>query len=196
MPGEPGCGHHRRRAARCVGHRCAHPVYNDRGLGVVLARRQTEGQHVSAKIDRLTQLVANAPEPTQTALNAKIAVLTQHRAALGAKRHRINRDIAFDFAKTVTTMATASAVGVIAVEDLRGLQAGGRGRTNNNRVAQSARRQAYRVLEHTAARAGLEVVMCPRAGPQRYARAVIANWAAPTDITAPAVTDAAPLNCL
>jgi hypothetical protein len=90
---------------------------------VVLARLQTEGQHVSAKIDRLTQLVANAPEPTQTALNAKIAVLTQHRAALGAKRHRINRDIAFDFAKTMTPIATASAVGVIAVKDLRGLQA-------------------------------------------------------------------------
>jgi hypothetical protein len=131
------------------------------------------------------------PKPTQTALNAQIAVLTQHRAALGAKRHRINRDIAFDFAKAMTTIATASAVGAIAVEDLRGLQAGGRGRTS---VAQSARRQAYRVLEHTAARARSRHV--PRAGPQRYARAVIANWAAPTDITAPAVTDAAPLNCL
>jgi Putative transposase DNA-binding domain len=139
-------------------------VYNDRGLGQRLARLQTEGQHLSAKIDRLAKLAATAPEPTQTMLNAKIAVLNRHRAALGAKRRRINRELAFDFAKTMTTMATASGVGVIAVEDLRGLEPRGRGKTNNNRAAQSARRQACRALEHTAARAGLEVVMCPPRG--------------------------------
>ncbi len=139
-------------------------VYNDRGLGVRLARLQTEGQHLTAKIDRLTQLATHASEPTQTVLNAKIAVLKQHHAALGAKRRRINRELAFDFAKTMTTMATASGVGVIAVEDLRELEPRGRGKANNNRAAQSARRQAYRALEHTAARAGLEVVMCPPRG--------------------------------
>jgi Putative transposase DNA-binding domain len=139
-------------------------VYNDRGLGMRLARLQDEGQHLSAKIERLTQLAANAPEPTQTQLHTKIAVLRHQRAALGVKRRRINRDIAFDFATTMTEMATASGAGVIAVEDLRGLEPGGRGKTNNNRAAQSARRQAYRALEHTAARAGLEVVMCPPRG--------------------------------
>jgi hypothetical protein len=139
-------------------------VYNDRGLGQRLARLQTEGQRLGAKIDRLTRLAAGAPEPTQAGLDAKIAVLQQHRAALGAKRRRINREIAFDFAKTMTAMATASGAGVIAVEDLRSLQPRGRGTTNNNRAAQSARRQACRALEHTAARAGLEVVMCPPRG--------------------------------
>lgn len=64
----------------------------------------------------------------------------------------------------MTTMATASCAGVIAVEDLRGLQTRGRGRSDNNRAAQSARGKAYRALEHTAARAGLEVVMCPPRG--------------------------------
>jgi hypothetical protein len=139
-------------------------VYNDRGLGVRLARLQAEGQHLSAKIDRLSALAAGAAEPTKAQLTAKITVLQRHRAALGTKRRRINRDIAFDFAKTMTSMATASDAGVIAVEDLRGLDPGGRGRANNNRAAQSARRQAYRALEHTAARAGLEVVMCPPRG--------------------------------
>ena len=125
---------------------------------MVLARLQTEGQHVSAKIDRLTQLAANAPEPTQTALNAKIAVLKQGRAALGAKRHRINRDIAFDFAKTMTTIATASAVGVIAVEDLRGLQAGGPTTT----ASLNPRADRPTGCWKTHSRPGwLEVVMCP-----------------------------------
>jgi hypothetical protein len=148
---------------RLITDACTH-VYNDRGLGVRLARLQTEGQHLTAKIDRLTRLAANAPEPTRARLHAKIAVLHQHRGALGAKRRRINREIAFDFAATTTSMATASGVGVIAVEDLRDLQAGGRGKANNNLAAQSARRQAYRALEHTAARAGLEVVVCPPRG--------------------------------
>lgn len=139
-------------------------VYNDRGLGIRLARLQAEGQELGAKIDRLTSLAAGAPEATKTRLHAKIALLQQHRSALGAKRRRINREIAFDFAKTMTTMACASGAGVIAVEDLRMLEARGRGRTNNNRAAQSARRQAYQALEHTAARSGLEVVMCPPRG--------------------------------
>jgi hypothetical protein len=139
-------------------------VYNDRGLGVRLARLQSEGHHLSAKIDRLTRRAEGAPQPTGAELPATITLLHNHRAALGAKRQRINRDIAFDFATTMTEMATAAGAGVIAVEDLRGLEARGRGKINNNRAAQSARRRAYQALEHTAARAGLEVVMCPPRG--------------------------------
>ncbi len=139
-------------------------VYDDRGLGVRLARLQTEGQALTGKIARLTNLAANAPEPTQDRLATKIAVLRGNRRALGAKRARINRDMAFDFAATMTTMATASGAGVIAVEDLRDLETRGHGRINNNRAAQSARRRAVAALEHTAARAGLEVVMCPPRG--------------------------------
>ncbi len=139
-------------------------VYDDRGLGVRLARLQTEGQYLTGKIARLTRLAESAPEPTQTALAAKIAVLKENRRALGAKRQRINRDMAFDFATTMTTMATSSGAGVIAIEDLRSLEPTGHGRTNNNRSAQSARRRAYQALEHTAARVGLEVVMCPPRG--------------------------------
>lgn len=139
-------------------------VYDDRGLGVRLARLQTEGQQLGAKVDRLTALAAAAPESTAALLNTKITVLKQNRRALGAKRARINRDMAFDFAATMTAMATGSGAGVIAVEDLRTLEHRGHGPVNNNRAAQSARRRAYTALEHTAARVGLEVVMCPPRG--------------------------------
>lgn len=135
-------------------------VYDDRGLGIKLARLQAEGQALTGKIARLTNLAVNAPESTRARLDAKIVVLHNTRRALGAKRQRINRDMAFDFAATMTTMATDSGAGVIAVEDLRDLESRGHGRANNNRAAQSARRRAVAALEHTAARAGLEVVMC------------------------------------
>jgi hypothetical protein len=36
-------------------------VYNDRGLGQRLARLQSEGECLTAKIDWLTGLAANAP---------------------------------------------------------------------------------------------------------------------------------------
>lgn len=133
-------------------------------LGIKLARLQAEGQALTCKIARLTKLAVNAAEPTRAQLTAKIETLRDNRRALGAKRRRINRDMAFDFAAAMTTMATASGAGVIAVEDLRDLESAGRGRANNNRAAQSARRQAVVALEHTAARAGLEVVMCPPRG--------------------------------
>lgn len=139
-------------------------VYNDRGLGIRLNRLQAEGQALTGKIARLANLAANAPDATNARLTAKIAVLQATRRALGVKRARINRDMAFDFAATMTTMATASGAGVIAVEDLRDLETRGHGRVNNNRAAQSARRRAITALEHTAARAGLEVVMCPPRG--------------------------------
>lgn len=139
-------------------------VYDDRGLGIKLARLQAEGQALTGKIARLANLAANAPESTKARLDAKIAVLQDTRRALGAKRVRLNRDMAFDFAATMTAMATGSGAGVIAVEDLRDLETRGHGRVNNNRAAQSARRRAVAALEHTAARAGLEVVMCPPRG--------------------------------
>lgn len=139
-------------------------MYDDRGLGVRLARLQIEGQALARKIARLTNLAANAPEPTQARLATIIATLRENHRAVGAKRARINRDLAFDFAATMTTMATASGAGVIAVEDLRDLETRAHGRTNNNRAAQSARRRAVAALEHTAAKAGLEVVMCPPRG--------------------------------
>jgi hypothetical protein len=44
-------------------------------------------------------------------LSTKITLLHNNRRALGAKRRRINRDMAFDFAATMTTMATASGPG-------------------------------------------------------------------------------------
>ncbi|MFD9662038.1 zinc ribbon domain-containing protein [Rhodococcus sp. NPDC059968] len=53
---------------------------------------------------------------------------------------------------------------MIAVEDLTTLEAPGHGRVNNNRAAQSARRQAVAALAHTAAALGIAVVSVPALG--------------------------------
>ncbi|SEE52893.1 hypothetical protein SAMN04490220_8209 [Rhodococcus jostii] len=90
-------------------------TYDDRGLGIKLARLQTEGQLLHAKAARLTRLAATAPPEVRAELEEKIAVLDAHREAVGIKRGKINRELAFDFARQVTDYATAAGAHVIAV---------------------------------------------------------------------------------
>ncbi|QSE95442.1 transposase [Rhodococcus pseudokoreensis] len=139
-------------------------TYDDRGLGTKLARLQSEGQMLHRKAARLEKLAANAPPEVRARLEAKIAVLDEHRTAVGVKRGRINRELGFHFARQVTDYAEAAGVQVIAVEDLTTLETRGHGRVNNNRAAQSARRQAVAALAHTAAGAGIAVVSVPARG--------------------------------
>lgn len=139
-------------------------TYDDRGLGIKLARLQTEGQFLHRKAARLRQLAENAPPQVRSELEAKIAVLDENRAAVGAKRGKINRELAFHFARQVADYAVAADATMIAVEDLATLEPRGRGRVNNNRAAQSARHKAADALAHTAARVGVVVVTVPAKG--------------------------------
>ncbi|MCK8674398.1 zinc ribbon domain-containing protein, partial [Rhodococcus sp. HM1] len=139
-------------------------TYDDRGLGITLARLQTEGQFLHRKAARLRRLAETAPPRVRAELEAKIEVLEDHRTAIGVKRARINRELAFHFARQIVDHAAASEATVIAVEDLTTLEARGRGRCNNNRAAQSARRRAADALTHTAAREGVVVVSVPARG--------------------------------
>ncbi|WP_072937601.1 zinc ribbon domain-containing protein [Rhodococcus koreensis] len=139
-------------------------TYDDRGLGTKLARLQTEGQMLHRKAARLTRLAATAPPEVRARLEDKIAVLNEHRTAVGAKRGKINRELGFHFAHQVTDYAEAAGAQVIAVEDLTTLETRGHGRVNNNRAAQSARRKAVTALAHTAAGVGVAVVAVPARG--------------------------------
>ncbi|MDV7352821.1 zinc ribbon domain-containing protein [Rhodococcus oxybenzonivorans] len=139
-------------------------TYDDRGLGIKLARLQAEGQHLHRKAARLTRLAATAPPEVRTELEEKIAVLDAHRAAVGVKRGKINRELAFHFARHIVEYAAAAGAAVIGVEDLSTLETRGHGRVNNNRAAQSARRKAVDALAHTAAGVGVTVVSVPARG--------------------------------
>ena len=109
-------------------------TYDDRGLGIKLARLQAEGQMLHRKAARLTRLAATAPPEVRARLETKIAVLNDHRTAVGVKRGKINRELAFHFARQVTDYAEAAGAQVIAVEDLTTLETRGHGRVNNNRA--------------------------------------------------------------
>ena len=97
-------------------------------------------------------------------LEAKIATRKKLRTDLGAKRARVNRELTFHFAGWAAGYAAETGATTIAIEDLSTLQAGGIGRRNNNKVAQSARRKAVDATTHLGARAGLEVIEVPARG--------------------------------
>ncbi|MDV7357615.1 zinc ribbon domain-containing protein [Rhodococcus oxybenzonivorans] len=139
-------------------------TYDDRGLGIRLARLQAEGQHLHRKAARLMRLAATAPPEVRAELDEKIAVLDAHRAAVGVKRGKINRELAFHLGREVTDYAAVAGAAVIAIEDLTTLETRGHGRVNNNRAAQSARRKAVDALAHTAAGVGVTVVSVPARG--------------------------------
>ncbi|WP_159922956.1 zinc ribbon domain-containing protein [Rhodococcus sp. WAY2] len=139
-------------------------TYDDRGLGIKLARLQQEGQLLHRKAARLTRLATTAPPEVRARLEAKITVLDLHREAVGVKRGKINRELAFHFGRQVTDYAAAAGAEMIAVEDLTTLETRGHGRVNNNRAAQSARRKAVAALAHTAAEVGVTVVSVPARG--------------------------------
>ncbi|MBH0122330.1 transposase, partial [Rhodococcus sp. CX] len=92
-------------------------TYDDRGLGITLARLQKEGQFLHRKAARLRRLAENASPRVRAELEAKIAVLEDHRTAIGAKRGKINRELAFHFARQIADYAAAAEATVIAVED-------------------------------------------------------------------------------
>ena len=139
-------------------------IYDDRGLGIKLARLQAEGQLLHRKAARMSRLAASAPPELRVQLECKIAVLDANRAAVGAKRAKINRELVFHFARHVTDYAAAAEAALIAVEDLSTLEPRGHGRVNNNRAAQSARGRAMGALAHTAAGSGMTVVSVPARG--------------------------------
>ncbi|TCN58506.1 putative transposase-like DNA-binding protein [Rhodococcus sp. SMB37] len=139
-------------------------TYDDRGLGIKLARLQTEGQFLHRKAARLARLAENAPPQLRAELEGKIALLDENRVAVGVERGKINRELAFHFARQATDYAVAAAATVIAIEDLATLEPRGHGRVNNNRAARSARRKAADALTHTAARVGAAVVTVPARG--------------------------------
>ncbi|BAH48593.1 hypothetical protein ROP_03460 [Rhodococcus opacus B4] len=131
----------------------------------------------------MAQLAASAEPEVRAQLDAKIAVLDEHRTAVGLKRGKINRELAFHFARQTADYAAAAGATVIAVLDLTTLEARGHGRVNNNRAAQSARRKAVTALAHTAAGVGIAVVSVGPADPPRGVRVATHPSHAPAAIT-------------
>lgn len=113
------------------------------------ARIQWEAEATRAKAAHLDAL----------GLNERAVLLHTKTGELNAKRAHLTTVIARATAARITTIATATGVDAIVIEDLASLEAGGFGASVNNAIAQYPRAKIALALNQAALRAGFQVVM-------------------------------------
>ncbi|MDT0470495.1 transposase, partial [Streptomyces sp. DSM 41699] len=76
-----------------------------------------------------------------TALDSKNATLVEEIRHVSKRRSNLNDALAWAAARWSVDQAVAAGATVIYLEDLRSMEAGGRGRTHNTRMSQTVRGQ-------------------------------------------------------
>jgi putative transposase-like DNA-binding protein len=99
---------------------------------------------------------------------AKLTVLREEHRRISRRRERLNRAIARTAARFMVEHARATDASVIYLEDLRDMEARGKGRTLNTRLSTSVRGQIVTDTIHHAARYGIAVVIVPARGTSKY----------------------------
>ncbi|WP_369247773.1 zinc ribbon domain-containing protein [Streptomyces sp. R41] len=105
------------------------------------------------------------PDPMDV---AKLAVLRTEHRWVSRRRERLNRALAQAAARFMVDHARAAKASVIYLEDLRDMEARGKGRTLNTRLSSSVRGQIVTATVHAAARHGIAVVIVPARGTSKY----------------------------
>lgn len=105
------------------------------------------------------------PDPLTT---AKLAVVRTEHARVSKRRTRLNEQLAQAAAHFMVGHARAAKASVIYLEDLRDMEARGKGRTLNTRLSGSVRGQIVVHTRHQAARYGIAVVIVPARGTSQY----------------------------
>ncbi|MGW3376205.1 zinc ribbon domain-containing protein [Streptomyces hydrogenans] len=111
-------------------------------------------EHLHAKTGHYTRLA-------DPALDAKHAVLAEEARRVSARRSHLNDALSWSAARWAVDQAVAAGATVIYLEDLRSLEAGGMGRTQNTRLSQTVRGQIADRMRHLAAETGIAVVIVP-----------------------------------
>ncbi|MDT9693746.1 zinc ribbon domain-containing protein, partial [Streptomyces sp. P9(2023)] len=122
-------------------------------------RRLSERLH--AKADQYTRLA-------DSALDNKAAILAEEIRRVSERRSNINDALAWSAARWAVDQAVAAGATAICLEDLRSMEAGGMGRTQNTRMSQTVRGQIADRMRHLAAEVGIAVVTVPPANTSKH----------------------------
>lgn len=148
------------------------PVYFRAG-GVLAktGRLRILGEHIGDRIGRLRILITSREELGKRAspwLVAKLAVLQAERDRVARRRARLNAALARAAARFMVDHAVATKASVIYLEDLRDMEARGKGRTLNTCLSQTVRGAIVTHTRHQAATHGIAVVIVPPRGTSKY----------------------------
>ncbi|MEU5893624.1 zinc ribbon domain-containing protein [Streptomyces sp. NPDC047461] len=127
-----------------------------RAAGVLA--KQHRLRSISERLRARTDHYARLADP---ALDDKNAVLAEEIRRVWERRSNLNGALAWAAARWAVDQAAAVGATVIYVEDLRSMEAGGMGRTQNTRMSQTVRGQIGDRMRHLAAEAGIAVVTVP-----------------------------------
>ncbi|WKX11608.1 zinc ribbon domain-containing protein [Streptomyces sp. NL15-2K] len=134
-------------------------------------RLRVLAEQLGAKVAHLQSLTDGRtasglrPDPLTA---AKLAVLRTEHARVSKRRTRLNEQLARAAAHFMVGHARAARASVIYLEDLRDMEARGKGRTLNTRLSSSVRGQIVAHTRHQAARYGIAVVIVPARGTSKY----------------------------
>ncbi|MCJ0867975.1 transposase [Streptomyces sp. AP-93] len=134
-------------------------------------RLRIHAEHLWTKAAHLQRLMdgwrapGRCPDP---ATAAKLDVLRTEHSRVSKRRRRLNAEIAKAAARFMVDHARAARASVIYLEDLRDMEARGKGRTLNTRLSSSVRGQIVADVLHQAARHGIAVVIVPARGTSRF----------------------------
>lgn len=128
-------------------------------------RLQKEQEQLQAKITHLRRLAEHNQDPvTKKRLTTQADGLDVERDRKNSKRKHINRELSFEFANYMVSLALAVEASAIYLEDLASLEAVGRGPGVNRISSQSCRAQCVAALRPQAAKHGIRVHTVPAAG--------------------------------
>ena len=127
-------------------------------------RLRRHGEHLHAKLSHYERLIAGDEAHP---LAGKAAVLANEARLVADRRSGLNDALAWSAARWAVDQAIAAGATVIYLEDLRGLEARGMGRTMNTRLSQAVRGQIADRIRHIAAEHGIAVVTVPARGTSR-----------------------------
>ncbi|GGL09557.1 transposase [Streptomyces flaveus] len=132
-------------------------------LRIIGEQLWTKATHLQTLIDG--HYHGSRPDPADV---AKLAVLREEHRRVSRRRERLNTALAKTAARFMVEHARAAEAHVIYLEDLRDMEARGKGRTLNTRLSSSVRGQIVTETIHAAARYGIAVVIVPARGTSKY----------------------------
>ncbi|MFF0134739.1 zinc ribbon domain-containing protein, partial [Streptomyces mirabilis] len=112
---------------------------------------------------------------TDPSLDSRAATLAEEIRRVSARRSNLNDALAWSAARWAVDQAVAAGATVIYLEDLRSMEAGGMGRTQNTRLSQTVRGQIADHMRHLAAEVGIAVVTVPPRNTSKHCPACLTS---------------------
>jgi hypothetical protein len=139
--------------------------YRAGGVLAKAARLRRQGERLQAKLGHYERLASGRDDHP---LTVKAGVIQDEARRVAGRRSNLNGALAWSAARWAVDQALTAGASVIYLEDLRGLEARGTGKTLSTRLSQTVRGKIAERIRHLAAEHGIAVVAVPAKNTSRH----------------------------